>query len=298
VPKRTYEEAPKLDTDPREPLERFVKTDPDEIETQMASKDIEIVYEKARSEAISALVTALEAAKQIDEEGTEYWSARTLAQLLGYKRWENFDTAISRGMVACANVREGVSDHFREVTKMIEVGKGARREHKDFELTRFASWLIAMNGDPSKEEVAAAQTYFAVQTRRQQLADEAQAQAPALTEDERRVLIRNELKEHNKPLASAAKAHGVKKPVEYAVFQNEGYKGLYGGFDVRGIRRRRRLTDKQDILDHMPSASLPQICFGRRRRRRSWKNCGRRERPERPLLIRPISTSTKNARYH
>ncbi|MGA7326504.1 MAG: BRO family protein [Rhodomicrobium sp.] len=173
----------------------------------MASKQVATIDNKSRSAAITALVEALEDAKRVDGEGAECWSARTLASLLGYKRWENFETAISRAMVSCANVGEEVSDHFREVTKMVQIGSGASREQKDFELTRFASWLIAMNGDPSKHEIAAAQTYFAVQTRRQQLADEAQAQAPALTEDQRRILIREEMKEHNKSLASAAKLY-------------------------------------------------------------------------------------------
>ena len=198
-----------------------------------------VIRDLSKGEAIEALLAAFESAKHIDEDGVEFWLARELSPLLGYKRWENFGTAIGRAQIACANVGEEILDHFREVTNMIEVGKGAKREHKDYELTRFAAYLIALNGDPAKEEIAAAQTYFAVQTRRQELTDIAEAQ-PALTEDERRVLIRDEMKEHNKSLASTAKAHGVKKPVEYAVFQNEGYKGLYGGLDMRSIQRRRR----------------------------------------------------------
>jgi DNA-damage-inducible protein D len=220
-----------------------------------------VIRDLSKGEAIEALLAAFESAKHIDEDGVEFWLARELSRLLGYKRWENFETAIGRAQIACANVGEEISDHFREVTNMIEVGKGAKREHKDYELTRFAAYLIALNGDPAKDEIAAAQTYFAVQTRRQELTDIAEAQ-PALTEDERRVLIRDEMKEHNKSLASAAKAHGVKKPVEYAVFQNEGYKGLYGGLDMRSIQRRRRLTEKQDILDHMPSSELAANMFG------------------------------------
>ncbi len=185
------------------------------------------------------LLTAFEEIKHIDGDGVEYWLARELSPLLGYKRWENFETAIGRAKIACENVGEDVEDHFREVTKMIELGKGAHRDLADYELTRFAAYLIAMNGDPSKDEIAAAQTYFAVQTRRQEIADIDASQRKSLSKDERRILLRD--KEHNKSLASAAKSHGVAKPVEYAVFQNEGYKGLYGGLDRAGIQCRKKI---------------------------------------------------------
>lgn len=215
----------------------------------------------SKGHIIEALMQAFENAKHWDKEGLEFWLARELSPLLGYKRWENFEAAIARAKAACRNVGEDISDHFREVTKMVAIGSGASRQQEDYELTRFASYLIALNGDPQKDEIAAAQTYFAVQTRRQELTDIAESQGNKLTEDERRVLLRDEIKEHNKSLASTAKAHGVKKPVEYAVFQNEGYKGLYGGFDKQGIQRRKGLSGKQDILDHMPSAELAANLF-------------------------------------
>ena len=253
-----------------------------------------VIKEISRGKAIEALLTAFENAKHIDGDGFEFWLARELAPLFGYKRWENFETAISRATIACANIGEEVPDHFREATKMVRIGSGASREQKDFELTRFAAYLIALNGDPTKDEIAAAQTYFAVQTRRQELADIAEAQARALNEDERRILIRDEMKEHNKSLASTAKAHGVKKPVEYAVFQNEGYKGLYGGFDMRAIQRRRGLAEKQDILDHMPSPELAANMF------RAHSNAGEirkasqgRHGWESPLPTRPTLRSAK-----
>ena len=177
----------------------------------------------SKGEAIDALLNAFEDAKHVDNDGIEFWLARELAPLLGYKRWENFETAIGRAQVACQNVGEDMQDHFRGATKMVEIGSGAKREQQDYELTRFAAYLIALNGDPNKHEIAAAQTYFAVQTRRQEMADMAEGLRPALNEDERRVLLREEIKKHNKSLARAAKAHGVQKSVEYAVFQNEGY---------------------------------------------------------------------------
>jgi DNA-damage-inducible protein D len=214
-----------------------------------------------RSDAIMSLMQAFESAAHQDEQG-EYWLARELYPLLGYSTWEKFQGPIEKAKASCAQANEDIEDHFHHVVKMVEIGSGAEREREDIELTRFACYLIAQNGDPTKRpEIAAAQTYFAVQTRRQELADIAESELPPLTEDERRVLLRNELKEHNKSLASTAKTVGVKKPVEYAVFQNHGYKGLYGGFDMRGIQRRKGLQEKQDILDHMPSAELAANLF-------------------------------------
>jgi DNA-damage-inducible protein D len=216
---------------------------------------------QASGDVVSALMAIFEEAAHHDEMG-EYWLARELRPLLGYSTWEKFQAPIQKARAACAEAGEVVEDHFHQVVKMMPLGKGAERAGEDIELTRFACYLIAQNGDPTKRpEIAAAQTYFAVQTRRQELTDQADAQPPALTEDERRVLLRNEMKGHNKSLASAAKTHGVKKPVEYAVFQNEGYKGLYGGFDMRGIQRRKGLTARQDILNHMPSSELAANMF-------------------------------------
>ena len=134
----------------------------------------------SKGEAIDALLNAFEDAKHVDNDGVEFWLARELAPLLGYKRWENFETAIGRAQVACQNVGEDMQDHFRGATKMVEIGSGAKREQQDYELTRFAAYLIALNGDPNKHEIAAAQTYFAVQTRRQEMADMAEGLRPAL----------------------------------------------------------------------------------------------------------------------
>jgi DNA-damage-inducible protein D len=210
---------------------------------------------------IGKLLTDFEGAAHADEDGVQYWFARDIAPMLGYLRWENFSSAIERAKLACQNSGEVAADHFRNVTKMVALGSRAARPIEDTELTRFACYLIAMSGDPNKPEIAAAQTYFAVQTRRQEVADMSASERPALTEDERRILLRDEMKEHNKSLASAAKKAGVATPVEYAVFKNAGYKGLYGGLDRVGIQRRKKLTTKQDILDHMPSGELAANLF-------------------------------------
>ena len=218
--------------------------------------------QRSKGDKIEAVLNAFESAKSYDEDGLEFWLARELRPLLGYSTWEKFQTPIKRAKAACLEAGEAIDDHFHHIVKMVRLGSDAEREIDDIELTRFACYLIAQNGDPTKRpEIAAAQTYFAVQTRRQELSDIAEVQGPKLTEDERRILLRDEIKEHNKSLASSARAHGVRKPVEYAVFQNEGYKGLYGGFDKSGIQRRKGLTVKQDILDHMPSAELAANLF-------------------------------------
>ncbi len=227
----------------------------------MADDPGKSVPRTSKGAAIGKLLDAFEAAAHTDTEDMQFWLARELAPLLGYQRWENFSSAIERAKLACTNSGESVSDHFRDVTKMVTVGSGVERGVSDCELTRFACYLIALNGDPSKSEIAAAQTYFAVQTRRQEVADQTAAAAPALSEDEKRVLLRDEIKGHNKSLASAARAAGVEKPIDYAIFKNEGYKGLYGGLDRTGIQRRKKLPAKADILDHMPSGELAANLF-------------------------------------
>lgn len=253
--KRKYQKPLHVDVPFEEALERFAQADPREVQS-------EIARESEGNESVGAIIdelrAAFEAVRHTDEEGLDFWSAREIAPLLGYKRWENFETAIGRAQVACKNTGEDVDDHFRGVTNMVAIGSGAQREQSDWELTRFAAYLIAQNGDPTKPQIAAAQAYFAVQTRRQEIADETPL---PLSEDERRVIGRDELKQHNKALASAAKAAGVTKPLDYAIFQNEGYKGLYGGLDRQRIQRRKKLTSKQDILDHMPSGEIAANLF-------------------------------------
>ena len=200
-----------------------------------------------------------ESIKQVNDAGAEYWFARDLAPLLDYQDWRNFVQVIEKAKVACERSGHLVDDHFGEVTKMVSLGSGARRSVSDYTLSRYACYLIVQNGDPSKPVIANGQTYFAMQTRRQELADE--AQFAQLSEDERRLAIRNELAAHNKHLAAAAKDAGVETPIDYAIFQDHGYKGLYGGLNSRDIHARKGLKKSQKILDHMGSTELAANLF-------------------------------------
>jgi len=200
-----------------------------------------------------------ESIRQFDAEGDEYWSARDLQPLLEYAAWDKFKRVIEKAMEACRQSGHEVEDHFSQTAKMVDIGSGARREIEDYLLSRYACYLIVQNGDPSKSVIANGQTYFAMQTRRQELRDnEAFAK---LTEDEKRVAIRNELAEHNKYLAAAAKEAGVETPLDYAIFQDHGYKGLYGGRGAKDIHALKGLKNSQKILDHMGSTELAANLF-------------------------------------
>lgn len=216
---------------------------------------------RSSEDKIEKLIADFEAAAQVDDEGIEYWFARDIQTLLGYTKWDNFLGVVERAREACAQAGHGCEYHFAGVGKMVTLGSGAEREIEDIILSRYACYLVAQNADGRKKPVAFAQTYFAIQTRRQEIADQETQEYQPLSEDERRVLLRDEIKTHNRHLASAAKNAGVREGVDYAVFQTEGYKGLYGGLDVPGIRRRKGLTSKQAILDHMGSTELAANLF-------------------------------------
>lgn len=171
----------------------------------------------------------LEAIKQVDEKSAEYWSARELAKLLDYSEYRHFTPVLTRARESCINSGHNIEDHFEDVLGMVKIGSGAQRELKDVILSRYACYLVVQNGDPGKPVIAAGQTYFALQTRRQELADDATFKQ--LREDEKRLLLRNELKEHNKQLVEVAQQAGVETTLDFAVFQNHGYQGLYGGLD-------------------------------------------------------------------
>jgi len=206
-------------------------------------------------------VAAFEDAAQVDDDGVEFWQARDLAELLEYADYRNFINIIDKAKDACRKSGQEISDHFVDITDMVDIGSGATREVDDIKLTRYAAYLTAQNGDPRKPPVAFAQTYFAIQTRRQEIQDEDVAQYVPLDEDQKRLLLRGEIKDHNKKLASAAKDAGVVLPFDFAVFQTFGYKGLYGGLDRVGIQRRKGLRSKEHILDHMGSTELAANLF-------------------------------------
>ena len=197
--------------------------------------------------------------KHVDADGNEFWLARQLARVLEYSQYRHFLPVIERAREACGNSGQPVADHMEDVLTMVEIGSGARREVEDVRLSRYACYLVVQNGDPSKPVIANGQTYFALQTRRQELADS--NQFAQLNEDGKRLAIRNELATHNKHLAAAAKDAGVDTPLDYAIFQDHGYKGLYGGMGNRDIHARKDLKKSQKILDHMGSTELAANLF-------------------------------------
>ena len=198
-----------------------------------------------------------ESIKHVNEYGQEYWLARELQPILDYAQWRRFAEAIDRAKLACQNSGFDVSDQFADVGKMVDIGSGAEREIDDVMLSRYACYLIVMNGDPRKEVIAVGQSYFAVKTRQQELIDNYEE----LSEDQKRLAIRNEMTAHNKSLAEAAQMAGIVNQKDYAIFQNRGYQGLYGGLGAKEIHERKGLKKSQKILDHMGSTELAANLF-------------------------------------
>lgn len=198
-----------------------------------------------------------ESIKHVNEYGEEYWLARELQLVLEYAQWRRFSDAIERAKLACKNSGFTVEDHFADVGKMVDIGSGAERQIDDVMLSRYACYLIVMNGDPRKEVIAVGQSYFAVKTRQQELIDNYEQ----MSEDQKRLAIRNEMIAHNKSLAEAAQMAGIADQREYAIFQNKGYQGLYGGLGAKEIHARKGLKKSQKILDHMGSTELAANLF-------------------------------------
>lgn len=203
--------------------------------------------------------TIFEEIKHTNEIGQEYWSARELFSILDYIKWDKFLNVIERAEQACKNSGQEHDDHFPRVAKLVEIGSGAQRDIGDIHLSRYACYLIVQNADPSKEVVALGQTYFAVQTRKQEILE--QSFGSLQNDEEKRLFLRKEMAEHNKQLADAAKKAGVIQPWEYAVFQNHGYMGLYNGLGAKEIHKKKGLKQNQNILDHMGSTELAANLF-------------------------------------
>ena len=195
--------------------------------------------------------------KHFSDEGNEFWYARELASVLDYKRWDKFKNVIEKAKESCNNSGLKIEDHFSHVGNMVDLGSGAQREIENIMLTRYACYLIVQNGDPRKEVIALGQTYFAVKTRERELEENYEQ----LTDDQKRLAIRNEMINHNKSLAEAAQIAGIDDPKDYAIFQNKGYQGLYGGLGVKDIHQRKGLKKSHKILDHMGSTELAANLF-------------------------------------
>lgn len=205
-------------------------------------------------------MTLFESIKHIDENGVEYWTSRSLWKILEYNEYRNFIPVIEKAKIACENSGQRIEDHFEDINEMVAIGSGALRPIDSIKLSRYACYLIVQNADPSKTIVAQGQTYFAIQTRIAEVQQMKEYQE-LTSEEEKRLFLRSELLQHNSQLASAAKDAGVIDSRDYAIFQNYGYQGLYGGMTAKDIHARKGLKKSQKILDHMGSTELAANLF-------------------------------------
>lgn len=201
--------------------------------------------------------TLFESIRHTNEYGEDFWYARELQPILEYTKWDNFKKVINKAQEACANSGNNINSHFADVGKMVSIGSGAVRKLDDYKLSRYACYLIVQNGNPKKKIIALGQTYFAIKTHQQELIEH----FDELSENQKRLAIRNEMVIHNKSLAEAAQMAGITEPKDYAIFQNKGYQGLYGGLGVKDIHSRKKLKKTQKILDYMGSTELAANLF-------------------------------------
>ena len=213
-----------------------------------------------RTRLTKKAITTFESIKRVDDNGIEYWSSRDLWKVLGYTEYRHFLPVIEKAKIACQNSSQPISDHFEDILEMVVIGSGAERPLDSIKLSRYACYLTVQNADPNKTIVAQAQTYFATQTRIAEI-QQMDAYNRLSPEDEKRLFLRNELAKHNSQLADAAKGAGVIEPRDYAIFQNHGYMGLYGGLGAKEIHERKNLKKSQKILDHMGSTELAANLF-------------------------------------
>lgn len=229
---------------------------------QEFEKQLNALHDRVLSKALSDeeknnyTESLFESIRHVNEYGQEFWYARDLQIALEYTEWRNFCKVIEKAKEACRGSNNAVSDHFVDVNKIVNAG-ATSKDIGDIQLSRYACYLIVQNGDPRKKVIALGQTYFAVKTRQQELIENYEN----LSEDQKRIAIRQEMKEHNKMLVAAAKDAGVETTQDYAIFQNYGYMGLYGGLKASDIKERKGLKKSQDILDYMGYEELAANLF-------------------------------------
>ena len=229
---------------------------------QEFEKQLNALHDRVLSKALSDeeknnyTESLFESIRHVNKYGQEFWYARDLQIALEYTEWRNFCKVIEKAKEACRGSNNAVSDHFVDVNKIVNAG-ATSKDIGDIQLSRYACYLIVQNGDPRKKVIALGQTYFAVKTRQQELIENYEN----LSEDQKRIAIRQEMKEHNKMLVAAAKDAGVETTLDYAIFQNYGYMGLYGGLKASDIKERKGLKKSQDILDYMGYEELAANLF-------------------------------------
>lgn len=229
---------------------------------QEFEKQLNALHDRVLSKALSDeeknnyTESLFESIRHVNKYGQEFWYARDLQIALEYTEWRNFCKVIEKAKEACRGSNNAVSDHFVDVNKIVNAG-ATSKDIGDIQLSRYACYLIVQNGDPRKKVIALGQTYFAVKTRQQELIENYEN----LSEDQKRIAIRQEMKEHNKMLVDAAKDAGVETTLDYAIFQNYGYMGLYGGLKASDIKERKGLKKSQDILDYMGYEELAANLF-------------------------------------
>ena len=229
---------------------------------QEFEKQLNALHERVLSKALSDeeknnyTESLFESIRHVNKYGQEFWYARDLQIALEYTEWRNFCKVIEKAKEACRGSNNAVSDHFVDVNKIVNAG-ATSKDIGDIQLSRYACYLIVQNGDPRKKVIALGQTYFAVKTRQHELIENYEN----LSEDQKRIAIRQEMKEHNKMLVAAAKDAGVETTLDYAIFQNYGYMGLYGGLKASDIKERKGLKKSQDILDYMGYEELAANLF-------------------------------------
>ena len=231
--------------------------DDKEFKEQLQNLKDRVLTKNIADDELNYTESLFETIRHKNEYGEEFWYARELQLALEYTEWRNFTKVIDKAMTACDGSDNEVSLHFVDINKTSPMPNGGFKEIDDYELSRYACYLIVQNADPRKKVVAIGQSYFAIKTRQQELIEN----YDNLSEDLKRLAIRKEMKVHNKSLAEAAKLAGISEPIDYAILQNKRYQGLYGGLSRKDIHARKGLSKNQDILDHMGSTELAANLF-------------------------------------